>query len=473
MKINPLKLSVLTIAISIIAQSCTAPVYVESAPPPPTYTDAPPPAPQQPYYSDQADATAPVSYQTFYNELSPYGQWISTPDYGYVWVPAAGPDFQPYATSGHWVLTNYGWTWVSDYSWGWAPFHYGTWDFDGTIGWFWIPGYQWSPAWVSWRSEPGYYGWAPLGPTYVRVGYANYYCPPERYVFVSASYMNNPNIAVYYVPRAQNAVYYGHSAVITNTYYDRNSNNTYYAGPQRAEVERYAGTQIRPATIVSAATPDRAGYSGNQVAVFRPAVIQPGNNAVARPAPQTVYQRNNITPITQRQALTRPNQPRATPFQPENIQHGQNNPQQPPVQEPQQRPAIQPQPSQERPLQQQNLSVPQQKSPLQEPQNQDAPPQRPVQQQGQFPRPQTPANNQYHAPVQQQQQPPQRPAVQQQAPANRQPYHAQQQSPQQRPGMQQQQRSPSQQRPARPQPKQGKPQQKQNQGQAQSPARAQ
>ncbi|MDQ3395048.1 MAG: hypothetical protein M3512_13170, partial [Bacteroidota bacterium] len=65
-----------------------------------------------------------ISMQTFYDELSPYGSWVHNPDFGYVWLPDAGPDFQPYASRGHWVMTEYGNTWVSDYNWGWAPFHY-------------------------------------------------------------------------------------------------------------------------------------------------------------------------------------------------------------------------------------------------------------------------------------------------------------------------------------------------------------
>ena len=43
------------------------------------------------YYNDRGD----VTYQTFYDELSPYGRWVEYPEYGYVWVPDAGPDFQP------------------------------------------------------------------------------------------------------------------------------------------------------------------------------------------------------------------------------------------------------------------------------------------------------------------------------------------------------------------------------------------
>ena len=37
-----------------------------------------------------------VSYQVFYDELSPYGSWVDYPSYGYVWVPRVTGDFQPY-----------------------------------------------------------------------------------------------------------------------------------------------------------------------------------------------------------------------------------------------------------------------------------------------------------------------------------------------------------------------------------------
>jgi len=102
-----------------------------------------------------------ISSQDFYDELAPYGTWVSDPRYGDVWVPDAEEGFRPYATRGHWVLTEYGNTWVSDYPWGWATFHYGRWHYDDYYGWEWIPGYEWAPAWVSWRQGGGYYGWAP------------------------------------------------------------------------------------------------------------------------------------------------------------------------------------------------------------------------------------------------------------------------------------------------------------------------
>jgi hypothetical protein len=99
------------------------------------------------YYNDGYYDTG-LNFQVFYRELSPYGKWIRTAEFGMVWVPRVERDFHPYATNGYWTMTNYGNTWVSNYSWGWGPFHYGRWYYDNSNGWAWIPGYEWAPAWV-------------------------------------------------------------------------------------------------------------------------------------------------------------------------------------------------------------------------------------------------------------------------------------------------------------------------------------
>lgn len=112
----------------------------------------------------QAETPMGVSFQVFYDELSPYGDWINDPRHGYIWLPYVDRDFHPYGSNGHWAMTEYGNTWVSYYDWGWAPFHYGRWLYDDYYGWAWVPGYEWGPAWVNWRTGGGYYGWAPLGP---------------------------------------------------------------------------------------------------------------------------------------------------------------------------------------------------------------------------------------------------------------------------------------------------------------------
>ncbi|HXS37488.1 MAG TPA: DUF6600 domain-containing protein, partial [Flavipsychrobacter sp.] len=85
--------------------------------------------------STQAQVGVSVSYQTFYDDLSPYGQWVSDGGYGNVWVPYTNDaNFRPYCTGGHWAMTDYGNTWVSDYPWGWATFHYGRWTYDQYYG---------------------------------------------------------------------------------------------------------------------------------------------------------------------------------------------------------------------------------------------------------------------------------------------------------------------------------------------------
>src|SRR5262245_25252171 len=87
-----------------------------------------------------------------YDGLAKEGRWISHDRLGWVWTPYSVPaNWRPY-TVGHWIYSDYGWTWVSDEKWGWATCHYGRWLFDANFGWVWVPGTEWGPAWVSWRN---------------------------------------------------------------------------------------------------------------------------------------------------------------------------------------------------------------------------------------------------------------------------------------------------------------------------------
>jgi len=133
-----------------------------------------------------------VSYQEFYDALSPYGQWINDAKLGYVWIPNVNDDFRPYFTDGHWAVTEYGNTWVSDYPWGWACFHYGCWIYNDYFGWIWIPGKDWGPGWVAWRWGAGFCGWAPLYPGIDWAG-DNYNCPQDWWVFLHTKYLYKPH----------------------------------------------------------------------------------------------------------------------------------------------------------------------------------------------------------------------------------------------------------------------------------------
>ena len=89
-------------------------------------------------------------------ELDAYGDWVQTPDYGYVWRPHVTVinnyyNWAPYR-HGHWrYCPPYGWTWIPDEEWGWAPYHYGRWVYVNNY-WCWAPrgyGYKYRRAW--WR----------------------------------------------------------------------------------------------------------------------------------------------------------------------------------------------------------------------------------------------------------------------------------------------------------------------------------
>ena len=143
-------------------------------PPAPTVAAAAPePAAEPAAAPAVAEAPAqPVTYNYFYNTLSPYGAWREVPDYGWCWQPTVAVidvGWQPYCHGGRWVWTDCGWYWHSYYTWGWAPFHYGRWHCHARWGWLWMPDTCWGPAWVTWRHHRGYHGWAPLPPHSVYV----------------------------------------------------------------------------------------------------------------------------------------------------------------------------------------------------------------------------------------------------------------------------------------------------------------
>ncbi|WP_229212830.1 DUF6600 domain-containing protein [Dyadobacter soli] len=186
-----------------------------------------------------------ITFETFYDELAPYGRWVRNPHYGSVWIPDVPRGFQPYSTAGYWEQTEYGNTWVSEYDWGWAPFHYGRWSHDDYYGWFWVPDYEWGPAWVNWRSGGGYYGWAPLGPG-VNIN-VSINIPSFWWVFVPQRYVLSPRWHSYCAPARRVSHYYNNTVIINNYY--RSNNRTYVYGPRRDEIERITRRSVPVRTI--------------------------------------------------------------------------------------------------------------------------------------------------------------------------------------------------------------------------------
>ncbi len=127
-----------------------------------------------------------VSFQSFYDVLSPMGEWIQITkedvdedlnegegqayssltdddDLLFIWKPAVTPSWKPYM-NGRWEYTDHGWLWISADSWGNSTYNYGRWWNSAKYGWVWLPGYTWAPGWVRWKVSENSIGWAPLSP---------------------------------------------------------------------------------------------------------------------------------------------------------------------------------------------------------------------------------------------------------------------------------------------------------------------
>ncbi len=238
----------------------------------------------------------PLTYQVFYDRLSPYGVWIEYPQYGQVWSPGISEDFRPYVTNGYWVATEDGWAWTSNYKWGWAPFHYGRWFFDTRFGWLWLPGYEWAPAWVVWGTTEDYYCWAPLMPEVDVTIMFDSWSP-------ALFYWNLCPRRHFTGTRLQPIVVRGDRAVTgTRITRIRNYSQTaqrrlyYNQGPAFEDVRRETGGLVRPIRVEDATrAPNRV--SSDKVRIYRPRIEQPSQRGTP-PAPRRYKSDDAVEPST-------------------------------------------------------------------------------------------------------------------------------------------------------------------------------
>ncbi len=260
-----------------------------------------------------AQAYGSISFETFYHELAPYGDWVHNPQYGQVWIPNVERGFRPYQTRGHWVMTEYGNTWVSDYAWGWAPFHYGRWYLNDYYGWMWVPGTEWGPAWVAWRSGGGYYGWAPLGPglnVSINIGRR---IPRPYWTFVRQRYITSPRIYNYCVPRRRVVNVINHTTIINNTYV-YNDRHRYYSGPRTRDIERVTHRQVPVRRVQSSRRPGATSVRRGSVAIYRPTVrSRQGTSRTVAPSSSRSTRETNQRSTTRSSSPTRSSYDRITP----------------------------------------------------------------------------------------------------------------------------------------------------------------
>lgn len=140
-----------------------------------------------------------------YDDLAPYGSWVSVPTYGYVWRPfnvAIGWD--PFAY-GAWVYyPRFGYVWNSAYAWGWTPYRFGSWIYINNRGW-------------CWRSGPR-----------INITNINIINPPPRYVTPRPPTVVNTNIITVNngVPRQTNPRDVWLPRIDTGRGYGRGATNT-------------------------------------------------------------------------------------------------------------------------------------------------------------------------------------------------------------------------------------------------------
>lgn len=282
--------------------SFTGTVLAQNAPPPPSYA---PPVVQQ---------------MTGTAELSQYGDWNQSPQYGSVWYPNVASGWAPYR-NGYWAnVQPWGWTWVESEPWGFAPFHYGRWVDDGNR-WGWAPApayspdggygpqYQpvYAPAVVSFFGvalaagitaaalSSGSVGWVPLAPN---EPYYPSYRAPSAYIR-QINYVNVRNI---------------NTVNVTNNYYsgnftpDKLANRrgaTYIPADVMRNGEHVGGyAHPAPQAMLASARPVDPGFGAHpagQEAAFRLpeaakplAQIRPG----IAPKPTDFAQRRELPPAT-------------------------------------------------------------------------------------------------------------------------------------------------------------------------------
>jgi hypothetical protein len=301
---------------TVAAAPQTQSAYPNPAPAPePAYTGenaapAPenvPPLTPTPAVEAEVEQAPNVSYSYFYDSLSPYGSWVNIEGYGPCWQPTAvvaNPDWQPYCDRGHWAYTDCGWCWVSDYSWGWAPFHYGRWFHHNRWGWCWAPDTLWGPAWVSWRYNDAYCGWAPLPPAACyRPGFGFTYfgrsvgfnfgfgLSANHFVFVPLGHFHDRSPSHFRLPhREVTKVYNGttvHNQII------RGGNNLINRGVPVDRVAAASHTQIHPIHVRTQAESPRApqlGRDEQSLSVYRPAL------PAARPAHNPKFVGEGVQP---------------------------------------------------------------------------------------------------------------------------------------------------------------------------------
>jgi hypothetical protein len=195
--------------------------------------------------------------------------WKPSTDLAVVSVVGEAPVYVPYS-NGQWVNTDAGWYFKAPTPEEEIVHHYGRWVNSPTDGWLWVPGRVWAPAWVDWRQNDTYLGWAPLPPSaYIVDNTIN--VPPidyDRYVIVEKRYFVQPQIYKYMYKENKNKIMIKEMTktngimIINKTVINK--------GPEVTDIEKYWGNKVEMVNINRVKVKNDVKYSDKEYYVYTP-----------------------------------------------------------------------------------------------------------------------------------------------------------------------------------------------------------
>ncbi len=258
-----------------------------------------------------------VDYKQFYDELAPHGDWVQVSakdlgidlkkeesagessilndligikdayaddvDFGmfFVWRPSPElavsvsvgepPVYVPY-TRGQWIYTDDGWYFRAPTPYEEITCHYGRWAYSPAVGWVWVPGRVWAPAWVEWRDDDDYIGWAPLPPCSYIVddGVPPVFIDDDRYIFVDRDRFVDPDIYTHCYPYR----YYHEKIHIKEMRrFDGvivKDRRVFERGPEIDRIEKITGRKIEPVKINRVDNIRNVKYAGGELNSYSP-----------------------------------------------------------------------------------------------------------------------------------------------------------------------------------------------------------
>ena len=274
----------------------------------PAAISAPPTAPETTDKENTPPSeTPPVTGAAadYYSALAPYGTWVYIPAYGWCWQPTVvvgNSYWQPYCNNGGWLWTTSGWYWNSYYSWGWAPFHYGRWCQHSHYGWLWCPDHTWGPAWVCWRSCPGFCGWAALPPgacftahglwtfSGAAVG-VNFGFGLGAHCFTFCDFHHFCDAHPFdHFQHGHDAEHFFHDSQVDNHFAFDSQHHFVNGGVDPSHIEAATHSHLQPVSVRE--MPNRGGHSGEFTMHDRmtrdgntPVIYRPGQNLSGMPRP--------------------------------------------------------------------------------------------------------------------------------------------------------------------------------------------